>query len=122
MKLGNNFTCVWQWPVLCLILAEYADQSFNSKKLNFCDTLLYKKRGYHAISASSYMYDKVWYILLYEDKITSNCPILTGGLINCPYTKCKSCIVGIKLTFFAEESYKLAEEYICFCPYFISNQ
>ena len=35
----------------------------------------------------------------------------------------QSCIVGIKLTFFAEESYKLAAEYIdandviSFCPY-----
>ena len=87
-----------------------------------------KKRGYHAVSASSYMYDKVWYILLYDDKITSNWPVLTWGLINCPYSKCKSWIVGIQLTFFAEESYKLAGEYInandviSFCPYFMSNQ
>jgi len=40
----------------------------------------------------------------------------------------QSCIVGIKLTFFAEESYKLAEEYInandviSFCPYFMSTK
>lgn len=37
----------------------------------------------------------------------------------------QSCIVGTKLTFFAEESYKLAAEYIVandvisFCPYFM---
>ena len=37
----------------------------------------------------------------------------------------QSCTVGIKSTFFAEESYKLAAEYIeakdviSFCPYFI---
>ena len=37
----------------------------------------------------------------------------------------QSCIVGIKSTFFAEESYKLAAEYIeakdviSFCPYFM---